>query len=88
MPKKTIEKKSKVGDVSKSRMKKEQKKQSNAGVKIAIFFISMVVIGLSIGILFSPAFNLTKVGSCWYTSRVKRLILKVRFYGKRIEENP
>lgn len=61
MPKKTIEKKSKVGDVSKSRMKKEQKKQSNAGVKIAIFFISMVVIGLSIGILFSPAFNLTKV---------------------------
>ncbi len=61
MPKKTVNKKQKTGDISKSRMQKEQKKQSNLGAKIAIFFISMVVIGLSIGILFSPAFNLTKV---------------------------
>ena len=61
MPKKISDKKASVGEVSKSRMKKEQKKHASAGAKIAIFFISMVVIGLSIGILFSPAFNLTKV---------------------------
>ncbi len=60
MPNKTTAKK-KVGEVSKQRLQKEKKKESSTGKRIAIFLIVMVFVGLSIGILFSPAFNLSKV---------------------------
>ncbi len=49
------------GQTSKKRKEKEDRRQkaTNGGVKILIFFLLLTVIGLSVGILFSPAFNLT-----------------------------
>ena len=58
MPKNTTKKN---GEISKNRLKKEKQKEANVGKTIAIFLIVLVVLGLSIGILFSPAFNLTEV---------------------------
>lgn len=58
MPKNTTKK---SGEISKKRLKKEKQKEANVGKTIAIFLIVLVVLGLSIGILFSPAFNLTEV---------------------------
>lgn len=50
-----------VGQSSKKRKSKDDRKQkaANAGVKVLAFFLLLTVIGLSVGILFSPAFNLT-----------------------------
>lgn len=50
-----------VGQSSKKRKAKDdrQQKVANAGVKVLAFFLLLTVIGLSVGILFSPAFNLT-----------------------------
>ena len=57
MPKRETKK---TGDVSKKRLEKEKKKESNLGRNVAIFFVILVLLGLGIGILFSPAFNLTE----------------------------
>lgn len=58
MPKRDTKKN---GELSKKRLEKEKQKESNFGKTVAIFFIILVLLGLSIGILFSPAFNLTEV---------------------------
>lgn len=53
--------KNKVGQQSKKRKEKEDKfeKTHSAGFKFLVFFLILTIIGISIGILFSPAFNLT-----------------------------
>lgn len=53
-----------VGSNSKKRKEKEDKNlKKNTGMKILMFFLVLIIIGLSIGILFSPAFNLVRVES-------------------------
>ncbi len=53
--------KNKVGQQSKKRKEKEDKfeKTHSAGFKFLMFFLIVTIIGISVGILFSPAFNLT-----------------------------
>ncbi len=51
-----------VGTSSRKRKNKEDKlKKENTGLKFLMFFLFLVIIGLSIGILFSPAFNLNEI---------------------------
>lgn len=51
-----------VGTNSRKRKNKEDKlNKENTGFKFLMFFLFLVVVGLSIGILFSPAFNLSEV---------------------------
>lgn len=51
-----------VGTSSKKRKAKEdESRKGNSGKKFILFFLILVIIGFSIGILFSPAFNLTEV---------------------------
>ncbi|MBQ8299249.1 MAG: FtsQ-type POTRA domain-containing protein [Clostridia bacterium] len=51
-----------VGTNSRKRKNREDKiEKENTGLKFLIFFLILVIIGLSIGILCSPAFNLNEV---------------------------
>lgn len=49
-----------IGQVSKKRKVREDKyeKTKTSGFKIWIFFLILIILGFSVGILFSPAFNL------------------------------
>lgn len=51
----------KVGEVARKRIKKEKQKEKSVFSKVVIFFLILVFMGVAIGILFSPAFNLSKV---------------------------
>lgn len=53
--------KNRVGQNSKKRKQREDKfeKTHSAGFKFLMFFLILTIIGISVGILFSPAFNLT-----------------------------
>lgn len=51
-----------IGSNSRKRKNKEDKiEKNNTGLKFLIFFLFLIIIGLSIGILFSPAFNLNEI---------------------------
>lgn len=52
-----------IGQTSKKRKMKDDKyeKTVNPGFKILVFFLILTIIGVSVGILFSPAFNLTEL---------------------------
>lgn len=52
--------KEKIGQTSKKRKAREDKyeKTTSTGFKLLIFFLILTIIGISVGILFSPTFNL------------------------------
>lgn len=52
-----------IGQTSKKRKMKDDKyeKTVNPGFKILVFFLILTIVGVSVGILFSPAFNLTEL---------------------------
>ena len=59
----TKNKRENVGQISKKRKKREDKydKTTSSSFKVLIFFLLLILFGVSIGILFSPAFNLTEI---------------------------
>ena len=55
--------KNKVGQNSKKRKQKEDKfeKSRSTGFSFLLFFLVLTIIGISVGILFSPAFNVASL---------------------------